>query len=193
MIESARRSPALAWIFGVGAAAALALVGCGGAAKPGPAVDPDTIPWETTTESPLDRQTPLAGPGGAPAAEDSTGALPEDAVDAPADSARAPRPRDEAPAPAETEARVPDPRSFVAGWRVQLAAYSSLVDADVRAREARAKFTEPVYVEYEPPFYKVRVGDFLGRPEAESMATRARAEGYQGAWVVDTLVLKETP
>ena len=153
------------------------LVGCGSGGKQPPNVDVAGTPWEVSAESPL-------GSDGVNLAADSLGAPPADTlVVKTIDSTAIP------PAQRET-IQVPDPKDFTEGWRVQLSANSTLADADGRARGARAKFTEPVYVEYEPPFYKVRVGDFLTRPEAESMATRARAEGYEGAWVVETLVMR---
>jgi cell division septation protein DedD len=161
----------------VGMLAVLILVvGCGGGGKEPPNFDVAGTPWEVSAESPL-------GGAGVSLSADSLGVISADTTAAPENPAPLP------PAPLETTP-VPDPKDFTEGWRVQVSANSTLADADGRARGARARFTEPVYVEYEPPFYKVRVGDFLTRPEAESMATRARAEGFEGAWVVETLVLK---
>jgi cell division septation protein DedD len=84
---------------------------------------------------------------------------------------------------------LPDPEEFTPGWRVQIFASSAMASAEELAKEARRKFTEAVYVEYEPPLYKVRVGDFLTKPAAKQMATRVQAEGYD-AWVVETLVVR---
>ena len=163
-------------------AALILVVGCGGGGDKPPNADVAGTPWEVSVESPL-------GSDGVNLSADSLEAATSDTSDSlsglPIRDPSAAIP----PAPRET-IQVPDPKDFTEGWRVQLSANSTLADADGRARGARAKFTEPVYVEYEPPFYKVRVGDFLTRPEAESMATRARAEGYEGAWVVETLVLR---
>jgi cell division septation protein DedD len=138
--------------------------------------------WEVQVESPLDTlQVPSGG-----AAE---GTVPgEDAAAVSTDDATA---VSRTPAPAPTEpVVVPDPRDFAPGWRVQIAALSSLATAEQVAEEARSRFQEPVYVEYEPPLYKVRVGDFLVREEAESLKTRAHSQDYEKAWVVETLVLK---
>ena len=157
--------------------ALILLVGCGGGGKKPPNIDVAGTPWEVSAESPLGSDAVILS-------ADSLGALPADTLAVKTiDSTAIP------PSPRGT-IQVPDPKDFTEGWRVQLSANSTLADADGRARGARAKFTEPVYVEYEPPFYKVRVGDFLTRAEAESMATRARAEGYEGAWVVETLVMR---
>ncbi len=176
---SRRMALAAAW-----AAALLLLIGCGGGSKSVPAAEVDAAPWVVSAESPLGEQAVILDADSLEA-EPQGVAVPMAVEPAPQDSAGA-----SVGAPQAAPATVPGPKDFTPGWRVQISAFSNLVDADARARAARSRFTEPVYVEYEPPFYKVRVGDFLTRAEAESMATRARAEGYEGAWVVETLVMK---
>jgi hypothetical protein len=89
-------------------------------------------------------------------------------------------------------AATPAPEDFTPGWRVQLFASASMANADREAQRARQRFAEPVYVEFQPPLYKVRLGDFLTKAEAQSMATRAKAEGFD-AWVVEALVVKPRP
>lgn len=153
------------------------VIGCGGGGDKPPNIDVAGTPWEVSAESPL-------GSDGVSLSVDSLGTPLADTL-----TVKAIESTEVLSSPREV-IQVPDPKDFTEGWRVQLSANSTLADADARARAARVKFTEPVYVEYEPPFYKVRVGDFLTRAEAESMATRARAEGYEGAWVVETLVLR---
>ena len=41
-----------------------------------------------------------------------------------------------------------------------------------------------MYVDYEVPNYKVRVGNFVDRNAAEDYQQRVRAAGYGNAWVV---------
>ena len=41
-----------------------------------------------------------------------------------------------------------------------------------------------MYLDYEVPYYKVRVGSFGSREEAEEYQQRAKAAGYRNAWVV---------
>jgi len=42
-----------------------------------------------------------------------------------------------------------------------------------------------VYVEFEPPFYRVRVGDFQTRKEAESFVKVLQDLGFRGSfWVM---------
>ncbi len=60
--------------------------------------------------------------------------------------------------------------SKIQGWRVQIY-NSSGVDSRKEAEEIRRKFLErypdaTVYVIYQPPFFKIRVGDFRTREDA---------------------------
>jgi hypothetical protein len=82
----------------------------------------------------------------------------------------------------------------VPGFRVQV---FSLRDID----EARAKKTEIegffpgewVYLEYESPAYKIRVGNFLNRFEADRFAKQLIDRGYADAWTVPARVFKNPP
>jgi len=76
------------------------------------------------------------------------------------------------------------------GYRVQIFASSSLEKAEDIARQARAVFTEQVYVEYSAPLYRVRVGDFLSKEEAMLLRDRAVESGYEGAWVAEAEVAR---
>lgn len=49
---------------------------------------------------------------------------------------------------------------------------------------AREIFDREVYLDYEVPYYKVRVGGFGLRSDAEDYQMRAKAAGYSNAWVV---------
>lgn len=76
----------------------------------------------------------------------------------------------------------------VPGYRVQLFASATNDGANKIASEARFKFTEQVYVEYEAPYYKVRVGDYKNRSDAEILREKAKNLGYPDAWIVQTEV-----
>jgi cell division septation protein DedD len=78
--------------------------------------------------------------------------------------------------------------TFEYGFRVQILASTSEENANGFAGEARTKLDHPVYVEYIPPYYKVRVGDFIVRSDAESCRDRIRGMGYTDAFVVESLV-----
>ena len=78
-------------------------------------------------------------------------------------------------------------------YRVQL--FTSKVYGEARraVRVAEEIFDQPVYVDYEVPYYKVRVGSFADRDAAESYQQKARSAGYQNAWVVIvSLSVRET-
>jgi hypothetical protein len=69
-------------------------------------------------------------------------------------------------------------------YRVQL--FTGLVYGEARqiARVAEEIFDQPVYVDYEVPNFKVRVGNWADRSSAEAYQQKARSVGYANAWVV---------
>jgi cell division septation protein DedD len=71
---------------------------------------------------------------------------------------------------------------------VQIFASSEQARAREVAAAARSRFGEPVYIEYESPLYKVRVGDCITRTEADALKDRAITQGYDGPWVVESSV-----
>ncbi len=73
-------------------------------------------------------------------------------------------------------------------YRVQL--LTSKVYGEARRAETVAKeiFDRPVYLDYEVPYYKLRVGDFATREAAEDYQQKAKSAGYANAWVVLVIV-----
>jgi hypothetical protein len=73
-------------------------------------------------------------------------------------------------------------------YRVQL--FTSKVYGEARQAETVAKeiFDRPVYLDYEVPYYKLRVGDFATREAAEDYQQKAKSAGYANAWVVLVIV-----
>ena len=69
-------------------------------------------------------------------------------------------------------------------YRIQLYTTKDLAQATAVQREAEVDFGEPVRVDYEIPYYKVRVGVFPSPREAEVLLRDARRLGYRGAWAV---------
>jgi len=77
------------------------------------------------------------------------------------------------------------------GYRVQI--FSTIDNATAKEVEQQAsmQFSESVYVTYDPPYYKVRVGDCLERDDADNIRQKAISIGYRDAWVVrDKINLK---
>ncbi len=98
-------------------------------------------------------------------------------------------------APVEPSVKTPIEGSRPAarrGFRVQIAASGSESSAQEVAREARTRVPETVYVVFESPYYKVRVGDFSDRDLALQLRDRLRGYGYDGAWVVTTTILENS-
>ncbi|UCC45682.1 MAG: SPOR domain-containing protein [Candidatus Zixiibacteriota bacterium] len=69
-------------------------------------------------------------------------------------------------------------------YRVQIATSKLYGESRKAAAVAEEIFDRPVFVDYEVPYYKVRVGNFNLRDRAEEYQQKARAAGYSNAWVV---------
>ncbi|RKX27540.1 MAG: hypothetical protein DRP47_06380 [Candidatus Zixiibacteriota bacterium] len=73
-------------------------------------------------------------------------------------------------------------------FRVQLFTSKVFGKARQAVQVAEEIFDRPVYLDYEVPYFKIRVGSFFDRDQAEDYMMRARAAGYKEAWVVVTNV-----
>ena len=69
-------------------------------------------------------------------------------------------------------------------YRIQVFTSKLYGEARRAVRVAEEIFDRPVYVDYEVPNFKVRVGSFSNREDAEDYLPRVRAAGYSTAWVV---------
>ena len=78
--------------------------------------------------------------------------------------------------------------SIGTGYRVQLMQTTEPEEAKNTERDAILRFDEGVYRIFDPPFYKVRVGDFADWYDAEKIQKLAIQKGYREAWVVRTKV-----
>lgn len=77
------------------------------------------------------------------------------------------------------------PERHAAGYRVQVFASQDQPAADDFARQIEERLpSEPVYVEWDEPWYKVRVGDFTDRGEADRLRLRLVEMGFGEAWTV---------
>lgn len=76
----------------------------------------------------------------------------------------------------------------VQGYRVQICAVSDEEAARNIERDAILKFNEKVYLIYDSPYYKVRIGDCTTRFEADRLQQIAISKGFDDAWVVKTKV-----
>ena len=75
----------------------------------------------------------------------------------------------------------------IAGYRIQIF-FDSGINSSDRAKQARDEFLFlfpdiPAYVSWKAPNYRVRVGDFRNRLEAENML-QSILIGYPNAWAI---------
>lgn len=78
------------------------------------------------------------------------------------------------------------------GYRVQIVATKNIETASLIEQEATDQFLEKqqkIYLIFEAPLYKVRIGDFTDRDEAEQVQSLARSIGYREAFIVKTKVI----
>ncbi len=100
-------------------------------------------------------------------------------------------------APADTSATVaPEIPSdeMESGYRVQIFASTSIDEANAKKLAAQKAIPEEwFYLEYDPPTYKVRGGNFEKRFDAERFVTVLHDRGFPGAWVVPERVFVHPP
>lgn len=80
----------------------------------------------------------------------------------------------------------------VDGWRVQIFVSNNFESATVKQEQAKSQFKEElhkVYLIFETPYYKIRVGDFVNHQEAEELRDKAREMGYNQAFLVPSKVM----
>lgn len=92
----------------------------------------------------------------------------------------------------------PAPRTeeleIVPGFRIQVSFSEDIERANQLRDELSSKLPEEwVYVVFEAPYYKVRVGNFLTRPDANATLRTLVSVGYKDAWIVPDRVYKEPP
>jgi len=74
------------------------------------------------------------------------------------------------------------------GFRVQVIASKSMTKSDSLSSILNATLTDSAYVIYETPNYKVRVGDYVAREDADKMRESLNKMGYRSAWVIRTRI-----
>jgi hypothetical protein len=78
-------------------------------------------------------------------------------------------------------------------YRIQIFTSELYGEARRAMTVAEEIFDRPVFLDYEVPYFKVRVGGFAQRDEAEDYLPRAKAAGYPEAWVVVVNVAVKEP
>jgi hypothetical protein len=74
---------------------------------------------------------------------------------------------------------------IVQGFRIQIYTSPNIDDANAARLVAAKEFpADSVYVVYDPPVYKVRIGDFTNRLEASRKLSDVISSQYPDAWLV---------
>ncbi len=69
-------------------------------------------------------------------------------------------------------------------YRVQIFTSRFLQEAERVRDEATTKFEETVHMDFDAPYYKVRIGDFETMEEGERFLGQVRDLGYTDVWLV---------
>ena len=75
-------------------------------------------------------------------------------------------------------------QSVSEGYRVQVLATRYFERADSLAVIMKNTVSDSVYVDFEAPNYKVRIGDFIDRDSAESLQQELVQMGYNSPWIL---------
>ena len=79
-------------------------------------------------------------------------------------------------------------QSVSEGQRVQVLATRYFERAESLAVIMKNTVSDSVYVDFEAPNYKVRIGDFIDRDSAESLQQDLVQMGYNSAWILRTRI-----
>ena len=81
--------------------------------------------------------------------------------------------------------------NFIKGYRVQIVISQNEQELQDIKIEIEKSINEQIYIIFELPNYKLRVGNFVNRKEAESFQKKIVRLGYRTAWVVPTMIEKD--
>ncbi|MGA9363987.1 MAG: SPOR domain-containing protein [Bacteroidota bacterium] len=86
------------------------------------------------------------------------------------------------------------PPETTLGFRIQILSTTEIDTANaVKTELSNLPESIGIYVIYDAPYYKVRVGDYLSRPDANSLLRTLIDRGYSDAWIVADRILKDPP
>jgi len=82
----------------------------------------------------------------------------------------------------------------IPGFRIQVM-FTQEIDEASQIRDTLSTLlpNEWVYIVYEVPYYKVRVGNYSDRPAASPLLKRLQLLGYKDAWIVPDNIIKNPP
>lgn len=86
------------------------------------------------------------------------------------------------------------PPETLQGFRIQLLATNNFDEANTTRNVLTAAFPDLwIYLVFEAPTYKIRVGDFVNRAEAKPLLDQLQAQGYKKAWIVPDRIIRNQP
>ncbi len=84
----------------------------------------------------------------------------------------------------DSTAELSHPPGAYESYRIQIFNSKTYGPAVRETNIAREIFDQKIWLDYEVPYYKVRVGDFPNRRKAEEYLPKVKSAGYSAAWVV---------
>jgi hypothetical protein len=79
----------------------------------------------------------------------------------------------------------------VQGFRIQIFSSSNVDEITLMKNLALEKFVgDSIYIIYDAPVYKVRIGDFINRYEANQRLPEFVEKGYRDAWIVPDRIVQ---
>ena len=86
-----------------------------------------------------------------------------------------------------TPTQKPKQVASVSVFRIQILAAPSRQSADHAQTQARQRLgINDIFVDFEPPYFKVRIGNFKTRKEAELFLETVKKQGYETPFIVET-------
>jgi hypothetical protein len=70
------------------------------------------------------------------------------------------------------------------GYRLQIFESSSVEEANRTLRKFERSLKDSVYMVFEAPLYKLRLGNFVTKKEAEEQKANLNKKGYKNIWIV---------
>ena len=77
---------------------------------------------------------------------------------------------------------------MVEGYRVQVYTTQNISEADSILSLADSLFNGETYLQFDAPYYKIRVGNLKSRANAETLQLVTRRNGFPRSWVLRTSV-----
>ena len=74
------------------------------------------------------------------------------------------------------------------GYRIQIIQTVDPEEAKDVMKDAILRFEDEVYRVFDPPYYKIRIGDFVSWSDAEKIHEFAIKKGFRDAWVIRTKI-----